>query len=303
VHPQGAPVSGVSQLGYLVFAVRDCAAWEAFATGVLGLGVSGRLADGGFALRLDSHRQRILVEPGEADDLAVVGWQVADSAALDALMARLGAAGVAVEEGGAAAAAARQVERLVRLRDPDGIALELFCGPARAAEPFVSPAVRSGFVAEERGLGHLVLAAAAPQASVAFYCEQLGFRVSDRVVTEIYGHSVDIVFLHANRRHHSLAIGGRQKRRIHHFMLEVGAMDDVGLAFDRALAAGVPIMQTLGRHPNDRMFSFYAKTPAGFQFEFGWGGRDIADDDGRPATYDRISEWGHHPPSIFARNR
>ena len=36
-------------------------------------------------------------------------------------------------------------------------------------------------------------------------------------------------------------------------------------------------MQTLGRHPNDRMFSFYAKTPSGFQFEFGWGGREVDD--------------------------
>ena len=48
-------------------------------------------------------------------------------------------------------------------------------------------------------------------------------------------------------------------------------MDDVGLAFDRALRGGVRITQTLGRHPNDRMFSFYAKTPSGFHFELGWG--------------------------------
>jgi hypothetical protein len=67
----------------------------------------------------------------------------------------------------------------------------------------------------------------------------------------------------------STSAGDRQKKRLHHFMLEVGSMDDVGLAFDRALRKGVRIMQTLGRHPNDRMFSFYAKTPSGFQFELG----------------------------------
>jgi hypothetical protein len=57
-------------------------------------------------------------------------------------------------------------------------------------------------------------------------------------------------------------------------------------------------MNTLGRHPNDEMFSFYGFTPSGFQFEFGWGGRLIDDADWTPKTYDRISDWGHHPPGV-----
>ena len=78
-------------------------------------------------------------------------------------------------------------------------------------------------------------------------------------------------------------------------------MDEVGLAFDRAVKAGVPIMQTIGRHPNDRMLSFYAKTPSGFQFEFGWGGREVDDATWQEGSvYDRISDWGHHPPQFLA---
>ena len=75
-------------------------------------------------------------------------------------------------------------------------------------------------------------------------------------------------------------------------------MDEVGLAYDRALKSGLRIMQTLGRHPNDRMFSFYAQTPSRFQFEFGWGGREVDDETWSPTTYDHISEWGHHPPQV-----
>jgi hypothetical protein len=60
-------------------------------------------------------------------------------------------------------------------------------------------------------------------------------------------------------------------------MLEVGSMDDVGRAYDRCLAAGVPIASTLGVHPNDRMFSFYARTPSWFDLELGWGDRKIDD--------------------------
>ncbi len=291
------------RLGYLGFEVRDLPAWEAFATDVLGLGVSGRGDDGSLGLRMDAQRQRFVLSEGPSDDLAFVGWEAPDDRTLDALVARLGGAGVAVTATRPEEAAARRVRRLCRLLDPAGIPLELFVGPEVPAEAFQSPHVRSGFVTGELGLGHLVLSAPDRDASLRFYQDLLGFRLSDRIVCEIYGYPVDIVFLHANRRHHSLALGDRQKKRLHHFMLEVGSMDDVGLACDRAVRKGVRLMQTLGKHPNDQMFSFYARTPSGFQFEFGWGGRKVDDASWQPTTYDHISEWGHHPPQFLAEGK
>jgi biphenyl-2,3-diol 1,2-dioxygenase len=127
--------------------------------------------------------------------------------------------------------------------------------------------------------------------------------MSDYVITEVYGFKVNIAFLHANRRHHSVAFGDRQDKRIHHFMLQAKCIDDVGFAYDRALKSGVRIVNTLGRHPNDEMFSFYAKTPSGFQFEYGWGAREIEDATWQVVTYDRISEWGHHPPEALLPGR
>jgi 2,3-dihydroxybiphenyl 1,2-dioxygenase len=292
--------AAVDQLGYLAFDVSDVAAWEKFAVEVLGLGVAARFDDGAVSFRLDGHRQRILVEPGTADDLAYVGWQVEDEAALRALVGNLRAAGVEVRDGTAAEALRRRVQRFVRFADPSGIPTELFYGPERVAEPFRSPLVRDGFVADERGLGHVVLAVDELKASQRFYCELLGFRLSDKVVTEIHGYHADIAFLHANPRHHSLALGGKDKKRIHHFMLEARVMDEVGLAMDRTLKGGLRLMHTLGRHPNDRMFSFYARTPSGFNFEFGWGGRDVDDATWQPTTHHMISEWGHHPPQFLA---
>lgn len=288
-----------AQLGYLGFEVKDLPAWETFATRVLGLVVSERREGGGFSLRLDSRAQRILVEPGPSDDVSVIGWAFPDEQALDAAVARVRAAGHEVIEGDAHAAMQRKVARLFRTADPAGIPLELVCGMERAAEPFSSPLVRSGFVAEEQGLGHCVVTSNDQAASVAFYTELLGFRLSDRIVCEVYGHPVDIVFLHANTRHHSVAVGDRQRKRIHHFMLEVGAIDDMGAGLDRALKHGVRLFQTIGRHPNDRMVSFYARTPSGFQFEYGWGGRQVDDATWQPTQYDHISEWGHHPPQFL----
>jgi 2,3-dihydroxybiphenyl 1,2-dioxygenase len=290
--------TGVAQLGYLGFEVSDLAAWERFATGILGLVVARRGEDGSLALRMDGHEQRFFVQPGPADDLAFVGWEAADAAALEATVGTLRAAGVALEE---CDPALRRVERLFRFRDPAGIPSEIYAGPALAAEPFESPVVRSGFVADEQGLGHAVLRAANVEASRTFYCDLLGLRLSDRIVAQVYGFPADITFLHANARHHSLALNASQPKRIQHFMIEARTIDEVGLAFDRALRAGVPIVLTPGRHPNDRMFSFYARTPSGFELEFGWGGRRIDDAVWQPAEYDRISEWGHHPPALLSK--
>ena len=52
----------------------------------------------------------------------------------------------------------------------------------------------------------------------------------------------------------------------------------------------------LGRHPNDRMFSFYVHTPSGFLLEFGAGGIVVDDADWEIKSYTRLSEWGHHHP-------
>ncbi len=282
------------QLGYLSFEVTNPARWHDLLSKIIGL-----VDVGGGRYRMDNYAWRIEITEGPADDLSRVAWEMT-APELEQTLARLRDAGWPVEEGDADAIGA--VARWT-LQDPAGTHTELVVGLPQAPTPFESPVVPNGFVADELGLGHLVLTAPNKEASADFYMNLLGFRLSDHIVTEIYGHPVDLSFFHANPRHHSLAFGGPQRKRLHHVMFEVQRFDDVGLGYDRAIRAGVPIMQTLGRHPNDKMFSFYAKTPSKFQFEFGWGGRKVDDATWEPTTYDLISEWGHHPPQIAFGSR
>ncbi len=58
-------------------------------------------------------------------------------------------------------------------------------------------------------------------------------------------------------------------------MVELFSLDDVGQAYDIALNQPDRIGVTLGRHTNDYMTSFYAKTPSASSVERGWGGREI----------------------------
>jgi 2,3-dihydroxybiphenyl 1,2-dioxygenase len=291
-------MTGISRLGYLGFEVSDLSAWERFAVDILGLVVSERRPDGSLALRMDDQAQRIVLHPGPRDDLLYAGFEVENDASLQRLSDSLSKAGFSTTKAGDEVARARRVARVHQVEDPNGVTIELFCGSDRATEPFRSSLAPSGFVTGNEGLGHVVFGTMDPQATERFYCELLGMRLSDRIETELTpGFSLLITFLHANPRHHTVAFAAApMPKHIHHFMLEVVAMDDVGHAYDRALKAGVPIARTLGRHPNDHMFSFYAQTPSGFEVEFGWGGRKVDDTNWQVGHYDRMSTWGHHLP-------
>ncbi len=288
----------VVALGHLGFEVSQLARWRTLAGDLLGLGVGEQGPDGAVPLRMDTQCRRINLHPGAADDLAYVGWAVADDHDLGLLVDRLRAAGVVVAKATPEDAALRSVETLFRCVDPSGIPTELYCGAALSAQPFASPVVASGFVAAELGLGHLVVGTDDPAAAQAFYCDLLGLRVSDRIELPGRGSGVlRLVFLRANARHHSIGLAARRyPKRLHHFMLEVGSLDDVGRAHDRCQNAGIRITQTLGRHSNDRMVSFYAETPSGFAFEIGWGGRLIDGATSDVATFDTASDWGHRRP-------
>jgi len=281
-----------AKLGYLGLEVSDLEAWRRFARDPLGLAIGPPRADGALPLRMDEHEHRFLLVQGPADDVAYIGWELRDRASVDALAGRLDRAAVPLREGTAAEAACRGVEHLVWFEDPNGIRTELFHGPAICQTPFVSDRMRSGFRTGEQGMGHVLVNARSSSATERFYRVVMAFALSDYVESD----RLHAVFLHVNPRHHSLAFAELPlKKRLHHVMLEVRSIDDVGLAFDRCQEIGVPLQRTIGRHQNDRMVSFYGFTPSGFCFEVGWGGREIDDRSWDVRVHPGASEWGHHP--------
>jgi len=292
----------VVELGYLGIEAADVAAWRRFAVDLLGLQAAAERTDGTLALRLDDRAHRLLITPGPADDMVFAGYDCGSEANLETLTARLRDAGLAVEAASDETARARGVRRLLATRDPAGNRVELYIDLARAAQPFASQHVPSGFVTANGGLGHLFLPAQDRQAMMDFYT-LLGFRLSDYIRQEVApGVVVDAAFMHCNGRHHSLAFAVFPfPKKLQHVMLEVNDRIDVGCAHDRLLAAKAPLAMTLGMHPNDLMFSFYAVTPSGFALEFGAGGRVIPSDaPWQVTTYDRLSLWGHKPPAQVA---
>jgi len=286
---------GISQLGYVGIGVSDLAAWEEFATQVLGLEVVSRGADGVLYLRMDDYSYRIALHPTGKDDVAYVGWEVKDTESLREIASRIEASGVPVARPAQEERDRRQVLDLVRIEDPNGVTVELFCGPLIPAAPFRPTRPISGFKAGLLGLGHVVFMAKDLPRTVSFYQDLLGFRLSDVVSIGRPGAGdAKLVFYHCNPRHHSIAFGTMPRpRKLSHIMLELNSLDDVGSTYYLCQDKGLTITRTLGRHSNDCMFSFYVQTPSGFDIEYGWGGREI--DEATWVVQQRKggSLWGH----------
>lgn len=287
-------------LSHLVFETQKSAAWDTLLVDVLGLRRGRTLDDGTTLYRMDDRAMRIAVRTGPAEDLVAVGFEARSPEAMWDVAMRARDEGAFVEEGLAKDAAARCAAHLVRFDEPGGLDVEIVAGSIDAEEAFDDGRTHAGFVTGDQGLGHVALRADDVAASRRFFERVLGFRLSDRIqCTLTTGYEVDLCFLRVNRRHHTLALGTGMPKHLHHFMVQTATVDDLGATYDRCFDRGVRVTQTLGRHPNDKMLSFYAKTPSGFEVECGYGGREVEDDEVSTPTYDRISLWGHRPPQTM----
>jgi 2,3-dihydroxybiphenyl 1,2-dioxygenase len=286
------------ELGYIVLEVPEPESISSVFADVVGLVRGEPTASGAPTWRNDERANRLIVQPGPANDAVALGFEAIDADAFESTVSRLAAMGLDVVED-PDQAIGRRAGRLARTTAPWGTAVEIVLDQADASGPFSSTLVPGGFLTADVGFGHVVLATLACDESVAFLTEGLGFSQSDWLEMEIApGITLEVRFFHCNARHHTIALARAPfelPQVLHHVMFEMNDRDDVGAAFDRLWATELGIPNGLGRHDNDGMFSFYLQTPAGFQVEVGHGARVITDgwDDNR--GYDAISAWGHQP--------
>ncbi len=277
-------------LGYAGFGSDKLDDWRQFGTSLVGLQAVER-GNSLLAFRMDDRKQRIVIDRAMPDGSRFFGWEVADRAALDALAAKLEAAHIAVKNEPQALADARRVRTLISFHDPAGNRLEAFYGAEIDETPFSPGRSISGFRTGPLGLGHAVLTVDNIDPMMAFYVDVLGFGLSDYMREPFRAY-----FFHVNARHHSLALIETGRNGMHHLMVELFSLDDVGQSYDIASSRDDCVSVTLGRHTNDFMTSFYCKTPSSFMVECGWGGREID-----PATWQPVEM--HEGPSLWGHER
>jgi len=277
-------------LGYIGIRSDKLEDWASYATRFLGMQLTERTRHS-LTFRMDDRKQRVVVTADHGGGIGFFGWELADGAALDALAARLEQAGVAVTRGSRALADERRVADLIVFADPVGNRLEAFRGAEITADAFQPGRSISGFRTGALGMGHAVLTVTNIDAVLPFYRDVLGFGVTDYILKPFRA-----FFMHVNPRHHSLALIESKENGIHHLMLELFSLDDVGQAYDLALLEPESIGSTFGRHANDYVTSFYSWSPSGFMVEYGWGGRVVT-----PKTW--VAEEYTVGPSLWGHNR
>jgi 3,4-dihydroxy-9,10-secoandrosta-1,3,5(10)-triene-9,17-dione 4,5-dioxygenase len=292
----------IKSLGYIGVNSTDLSQWRSFAGDVMGLeDVSTRLeCDDNTALfKMDDHPYRLIVNKSDTDQFAFCGWETNSEAGLLEVADALTAAGVAITWADDDHIAARRVTQLLSFTDPSGTLHEVFYGVISDFKRLNSPAGVSHFVTGSQGLGHVVLPAPNFDETSSFFTEVLGFGLSDLMKIKFTPDPAEpekrLWFMHCNERHHSLALFEMPlPTGCVHMMVEVPNVDEVGLCNDRRIAAGVKLTGTLGRHANDHMVSFYMRSPAGFDVEYGAEGRTVQDWSDYPVFQSTVASfWGH----------
>ncbi len=301
----------IKSVGYMGIGAPDPKVWLEYAVDIIGMmparaipgdgwGIpqgeasrneTGIAADGSAYLKMDDRQWRLAVHPSETHHgLLYLGLELEDNLALEEAVLELQDKGIDVRVGSEAEAGNRAVSGIAYLQDPAGNALELFYGPTRDYN-FSSPHHGQEFVAGHLGIGHMNIFVEELEPNYDFYTRLLGFKLTDYIKM---GPGAALKFLRCNERHHSLAIIGMGDfNGLQHAMFEMKTIDDVGKTLDRAMAKGIKITSSLGRHRNDGMLSFYMSSPFGFDVEIGCGCL-LIDDTWTVNEFCEGDVWGHH---------
>jgi hypothetical protein len=170
-------------------------------------------------------------------------------------------------------------------------------GPGRPDRQGRAPGfLRPGRV-RPRKLGHAVLGSVDYAATMSFFVDGLGFKVSDRI--KGVG-----AFMRCSTDHHNVLVLAAPVNFLHHTSWQVDDVDDVGRgAF--AMLEGRPERHVwgLGRHYAGSNFFWYLKDPAGNFSEY-YSDMDCIVDDQLWTPEDLegargLFAWGPPPPASF----
>lgn len=200
------------------------------------------------------------------------------------------------------------------LQGPDGLAIQLRVAPKVAPSvravphsPATPPGAgaaparsRAGTVRPRR-LSHLLMFTSDVPASIAFYRDVLGLRLSD--------HAGDgIAFLHGahGSDHHLIALAKSHAGGLHHSSWDVGSVHQVGLGAEHMKARGHDRGWGLGRHVLGSNYFYYVRDPWGSYAEYSFDIDHIPADLDWPAAdhppEDSFYVWGPAPPADFVTN-
>ncbi len=280
-------IVSVTAVSHVALRVRDLAAQEAFYTQMVGLERTTRDAAGRVYLRCNANHHAMVLIPAGTSELDHVALDVGGPRQVEEAAARLASADIPHEQSSGEAGQGPAI----RVRDPDGHVVELVGSLAQVSPHYGPRAV------QPRKLGHVTLLVGNAKRAARFYCDVLGFQVSDWVAEQF-------VWVRCNPDHHGLALaeaGGRTG--LHHSAFEVEHFADLVKQADHLMRNGRRLLYGPGHHGPGQNYFEYFRDAEGHIVEFTYGIQQIWDPGYVPKVWDPaqlwVNMWGPDAPPDF----
>ena len=245
----------VSEIRHVGYAVTDLAAEAAFYRDVWGLKEAGE-KDGMLHFAAEGNDELYVVRLRASDTQRIdIITLAADSRAdVDALHAKVADYGCQI------VFAPKELDTLgggygFRFFSPDGLPFEISSDVARR-----EPRAIAQWEGVPQRISHIVLHSPNHQALVQWFCDALGFKVSDWL-------GDFMCFLRCNGAHHRLAILPGPPC-LNHVAYDMPSVDDMMVGINRLRQKGTDIRWGPGRHTAGNNTFSYFTTPAGFAVEY-----------------------------------
>ncbi|MDX6653739.1 MAG: hypothetical protein QOH18_440 [Solirubrobacterales bacterium] len=276
----------IERLGFVGLAVTDLDRSVAFARDVLGLRETRRDGSRSYLSCNTRDHELILTENADAG-LERVGLEVSDAERLQQVRTQ-------VEEHGFEVLPRRDdlVAEAFCFRFVGGAIFEVFHGMPHSP---VADGFYSTVAPRPRKLGHVTLRSDAVDDYVHFFCDALGFRVSDWI-------EEDVVWLRNSVDHHSLAVV-RGGEGMHHYAFELESFAAFEQLGDTLIQGGRDLEYGPGRHgPGYNLFT-YQRDPDDMLCEHFADLQQIEAEDYEPRVWPAVphtlNQWGPPPPDTW----
>ena len=236
----------VRRIGHASFETPDVSRQVAYYTDVLGLTLVDRTPQAAYlASTLDHHS--VVIRHGEAARCTHLSFQISPLDNLGEFERQLKSHGLKTDR---RRDAEPTIPDLVEFEDPKGTRLQVFAERPSAPQKFAE----KGIIPHK--LGHVAFNVIDVQKVTRFYCEVLGFRVSDWMA-DFFS------FLRCGPDHHTINLVDSKRIRLNHIAFELKDMAHMQSSCDMLSRAGYPLVWGPGRHGIGHNMFAYHRDPDG----------------------------------------
>jgi 2,3-dihydroxy-p-cumate/2,3-dihydroxybenzoate 3,4-dioxygenase len=283
------------KLGYVALNVSDIEKSTKFYEEMVGLQLVEKNENGPSFFRCSNDHHNIALYPATGEPgLKRVGFQVENDEHLELVYQTFVKNGLQPKDVSKEELRELKQGRTFRIIEPiTGLQLEFYSKIMYMVKDFVPRHTKI------QRLGHVVLNVREIDEALDFFVNVLNFRISDQLGDNYW------LRCFPNPYHHTFALIKNKETKLHHVNFMVTDIDDIGIARNRILNAGIPDVFGPGRHEPSTSIFFYYLDPDGMTLEYSFGMEEFPEENPRdarlleeaPYTLDR---WGGKPDPKFA---